>query len=108
VDNLLLPASGSLPANPHLPILIYSILKGLSHAIWIQENFKDPASGSLPANPHLQTFRYFKGTVSCDSNSSKFKEYSSSSSFIIQQPDDQPEVLQHFNYFFSTKRRIKT
>jgi hypothetical protein len=32
----------------------------------------------------------------------------SSSSFIIQQPDDQPEVLQHFNYFFFTKRRIKT
>jgi hypothetical protein len=25
---------------------------------------------------------------------------SSSSSFIIQQPDDQPEVLQQFNFFY--------
>jgi hypothetical protein len=59
VDNLLLPASGSLPANSHLPN-ISAILKGLSqHEIWIQENFKDPASGSLPANPHLPTFELF-------------------------------------------------
>jgi hypothetical protein len=57
-----------LRAVPFPPILTcnhISTLKGLSHAIWIQETLKILRAVPFPPILTCKHFSYFKGTVSC-------------------------------------------